>query len=29
MEITEVFYPHSRAEWRAWLRTDHLTKTEV
>lgn len=29
MEITEVFYPHSRAEWRAWLRTHHLTKTEV
>lgn len=29
MEITEVFYPHSRAEWRTWLRAHHLTKTEV
>ena len=29
MEITEVFYPHSRAEWRAWLQTHHTTKTEV
>ena len=29
MEITEVFYPQSRAEWRAWLETHHKTKTEV
>lgn len=29
MEISEVFYPHTRAEWRAWLETYHDTKTEV
>lgn len=29
MEITEVFYPRSRAEWRAWLETHHRTKAEV
>lgn len=29
MTITEVFYPHSRAEWRTWLATHHKTKTEV
>lgn len=29
MEITEVFYPAHRAEWRAWLETHHRTKTEV
>lgn len=29
MEITEVFYPQSRKEWRAWLETHHKTKTEV
>lgn len=29
MEITEVFYPHNRAEWRAWLETHHKTKTEI
>lgn len=29
MEITEVFYPATRAEWRAWLETHHRSKTEV
>lgn len=29
MEITEVFYPRNRAEWRAWLETHHQTKPEV
>ncbi|MBK9336695.1 MAG: YdeI/OmpD-associated family protein [Lewinellaceae bacterium] len=29
MEITEVFYPCHRAEWRAWLDMHHRTKTEV
>lgn len=29
MEITEVFYPAHRAEWRAWLETHHSTKNEV
>jgi uncharacterized protein YdeI (YjbR/CyaY-like superfamily) len=29
MEITEVFYPTTRADWRAWLETHHLTKTEI
>ena len=29
MEITEVFYPRNRAEWREWLATHHRTKTEV
>lgn len=29
MEITEVFYPLSRAGWRAWLAAHHQTKTEV
>jgi uncharacterized protein YdeI (YjbR/CyaY-like superfamily) len=29
MEVTEVFYPHNRAEWRAWLSEHHRTKTEV
>ena len=29
MEITEVFYPRGRAEWRAWLETHHRSKTEV
>jgi uncharacterized protein YdeI (YjbR/CyaY-like superfamily) len=29
MEITEVFYPRDRAEWRAWLETHHRSKTEV
>jgi uncharacterized protein YdeI (YjbR/CyaY-like superfamily) len=29
MEITEVFYPTTRAEWRAWLEVNHKTKTEV
>ncbi|RMF22110.1 MAG: hypothetical protein D6765_14715, partial [Bacteroidetes bacterium] len=28
-EITEVFYPRNRSEWRAWLQTHHHTKTEV
>ncbi len=29
MLITEVFYPHHRAEWREWLQTNHQSKTEV
>ena len=29
MEITEVFYPHNRQEWRAWLETHHKIKPEV
>lgn len=29
MEITEVFYPKNRAEWRAWLETHHQSKSEV
>lgn len=29
MEITEVFYPHHRGEWRDWLETHHTVKTEV
>ena len=28
-EITEVFYPTNRAEWRAWLQQHHQTKTEI
>jgi uncharacterized protein YdeI (YjbR/CyaY-like superfamily) len=28
-EITEVFYPPTRADWRAWLHTHHQTKTEI
>lgn len=29
MDITEVFYPRDRAEWRAWLEAHHKTKPEV
>ena len=29
MEITEVFYPKVRAEWRAWLQENHQNKTEI
>jgi len=29
MEITEVFYPTTRAEWRAWLEANHRIKSEV
>lgn len=29
MEITEVFYPHHRGEWRAWLEAHHTVKAEV
>ncbi len=29
MEITEVFYPVNRSEWRAWLETHHRSKSEV
>jgi uncharacterized protein YdeI (YjbR/CyaY-like superfamily) len=29
MEITEVFYPKTRQEWREWLRTNHTKKTEI
>lgn len=29
MEISEVFYPTHRAEWRNWLETHHRAKSEV
>jgi len=29
MDITEVFYPTVRAEWRAWLEEHHATRTEA
>lgn len=29
MEITEVFYPRNRAEWRDWLAANHRSKTEI
>ncbi|MCX6181015.1 MAG: YdeI/OmpD-associated family protein [Bacteroidetes bacterium] len=29
MEITLVFYPSSRAEWRAWLEANHQIEREV
>jgi uncharacterized protein YdeI (YjbR/CyaY-like superfamily) len=29
MEITETFYPKSRAEWRNWLKENHESKTEI
>jgi len=29
MEITEVFYPITRSEWRDWLSANHLSKTEI
>lgn len=29
MEITEVFYPLHRSEWRAWLEGNHQSKTEI
>lgn len=29
MEITEVFYPKERKDWRDWLTKHHQTKTEV
>lgn len=29
MDITEIFYPAHRAEWRSWLETYHRIKTEV
>jgi len=29
MDITQVFYPKNRAEWRSWLATHHQSKTEV
>ena len=28
-EITEIFYPHHRQEWRQWLQKHHATKTEI
>lgn len=28
-EITEVFYPKTRKEWRAWLTKNHQKKTEI
>ena len=28
-EITEIFHPHTRPDWRNWLQTHHQTKTEV
>lgn len=29
MEITEVFYPKTRKEWRDWLLANHQNKTEI
>lgn len=29
MEITEVFYPAHRTEWRAWLEMHHRSKPEI
>ena len=29
MDITEVFYPRHRQEWRAWLEDNHTVKTEI
>lgn len=29
MEITEVFYPKERQEWREWLQTHHQSKSEI
>ena len=29
IEITEVFYPTNRQEWRAWLQANHQDKTEI
>lgn len=29
MDITEVFYPSHRGEWRSWLETNHRIKSEV
>lgn len=28
-EITEIFYPKVRPEWRSWLETHHRSKTEI
>lgn len=28
-EITEVFYPHTRADWRGWLVENHQSKSEI
>lgn len=28
-EITEVFYPHTRADWRNWLEKYHKDKSEI
>jgi len=29
MEITKVFYPKNRKEWRAWLMKNHQSETEI
>ena len=29
MEITEVFYPENRQDWRKWLAENHLVKSEI
>ena len=29
MEITEVFYPHTRQDWRNWLEENHQLNTEI
>lgn len=28
-EITEIFYPKARCNWRNWLETNHLSKIEI
>jgi len=29
MEITEIFYPKTRAQWRSWLKRNHRKKSEI
>ena len=29
IEITEIFYPKVRQEWRQWLEANHTTQTEI
>ncbi len=29
VEITEIFYPKTRREWRQWLEANHSTQTEI
>ena len=29
VEVTEIFYPKARREWRQWLEANHSTQTEI